>query len=296
MNWLILSNDGQNAEEIKELINSTFVNSTIHEAALQSKDFFHVYDKLNLITHCVIFSNSASHSADVNFILGFLTGKKMTVYSVDKMGIETAVKHGFVEYFQDDVSLYDFLKNNSKKIIKDNLVREAKHYLIERGIPLTSDNFAEAIEKGDKELCRYFYVAGLDVNVRDSLGTPMLNIAARTDNLEMVIWLIERGADINATSEDRGYTAVMDAVWRGDKKITSYLIEKKADLNTVNKEGQTNIVLAVGADRTEICKMLVENGADPDVPDSMGMSAYGYAQLFKKDEIAAILEKYHKED
>ena len=42
--------------------------------------------------------------------------------------------------------------------------------------------------------------------------------------------------------------------------------------------------------------MLVENGADPDVPDSMGMSAYGYAQLFKKDEIAAILEKYHKED
>ena len=76
MNWLILSNDGQNAEEIKELINSTFVNSTIHEAALQSKDFFHVYDKLNLITHCVIFSNSDSHSADVNFILGFLTGKK----------------------------------------------------------------------------------------------------------------------------------------------------------------------------------------------------------------------------
>ena len=98
-----------------------------------------------------------------------------------------------------------------------------------------------------------------------------------------------------AISEDRGYTAVMDAVWRGNEKITRYLIEKGAELNTINKEGQTNLVLAVGANRENIVKLLAENGADPDVKDMMGMSAYNYATLFKKQKLVDILKPYHKE-
>ena len=55
----------------------------------------------------------------------------------------------------------------------------------------------------------------------------MLNIAARNDKVELIHWLIDKGADINAVSEDRGYTAIMDAVWRGDKEITELLSEIK---------------------------------------------------------------------
>ena len=54
-------------------------------------------------------------------------------------------------------------------------------------------------------------------------------------------------------------------------------------------------VLAVGADRTKICEILAKNGADPDIKDQMGMSAYGYATLFKKTELVEILKPYHKE-
>jgi len=135
----------------------------------------------------------------------------------------------------------------------------------------------------------------MSVDSRDRDGTPMLNIAARNDRLDFVQWLVEQGADINAVSEDRGYTAIMDAVWRGNIEITEYLIKKGSDLNTINKEGQSMLVLAVGANRTQICKILAENGANPDIPDAMGMSAYGYAKLFKKVDIVSILEKYHKE-
>ena len=296
MKWLILTTSVQSAKTAQEIINAKFPKSAIINADLTSGGLENIYAALPQITHCVIFADAEARSGDVNFILGFLSGKKMPVYSVGKNGLEAIVTHGFIKDFPSDTALYDFLNTNAAKIIREHLVHQAKQYLIDRGIPLTADNFAEAIEKGDRDLCTYFYVAGLNVNSRDSLGTPMLNIAARADNLDMVVWLLERGADINAASEDRGYTAVMDAVWRGNKQITAYLTEKGADVNTVNKEGQTNIVLAVGADRIEICKMLVEHGADPDVPDSMGMSAYGYAQLFKKDEITAILQKYHKED
>ena len=106
--------------------------------------------------------------------------------------------------------------------------------------------------------------------------------------------IYELGADINAISEDRGYTAVMDAVWRGNEKITKYLISKGADLNTINKEGQNNLILAVGANRESLVKLLAENGADPDVKDMMGMSAYNYAVLFKKQKLVEILTPYHK--
>ena len=129
----------------------------------------------------------------------------------------------------------------------------------------------------------------------DKDGTPMLNIACRSDNLSAVKWLLNHGAELNGVSKDRGYTAIMDAVWRGNEDITKFLIRKGAELNTISKEGQTMLILAVGADKTEIVRMLAENGADPDIQDGMGMSAYGYAQLFKKEEILSILEKYHKE-
>ena len=123
----------------------------------------------------------------------------------------------------------------------------------------------------------------------------MLNVAVRNDNEELTKMILDCGADINAVSKDRGYTAVMDAVWKGNKDITKLLISRGAELNTISKEGQSNLVLAVGADKVDICKILVENGADPDIKDQMGMSAYNYACLFKKDKILEIIKPFHKE-
>ena len=120
----------------------------------------------------------------------------------------------------------------------------------------------------------------------------MLNIACRNDNFDFVKMFLELGANIEAVSDDRGYTAVMDAVWRGNEKITKFLIENGADLNTISKEGQSNLVLAVGAGRENIVKLLAENGSDCDVKDMMGMSAYNYAVLFKKTRIVDILKPF----
>ena len=58
--------------------------------------------------------------------------------------------------------------------------------------------------------------------------------------------------------------------------------------------GQNNLILAVGANRESLVKLLAENGADPDVKDMMGMSAYNYAVLFKKQKLVEILTPYHK--
>lgn len=191
--------------------------------------------------------------------------------------------------------LMETLERDYISLTREATTRLAKRKLFLKGIPFTSDCFGQFIAKNKIEIVNTFLSGGMSVNSKDDTGTPMLNIACRTDNFELAKMLLSLGADINAVSEDRGYTAVMDAVWRGNEKITKYLIDNCAELNTVNKEGQTNLILAVGANRENIVKLLVENGANPDFKDMMGMSAYNYATLFKKDRLVELLKPYHKE-
>lgn len=160
------------------------------------------------------------------------------------------------------------------------------------GIPFTSDSFAKYIAKDDTEKCNLLLDAGLLANTYTAEGVPMLCIATRNDCFDKVKWLLERGADINAVSKDRGYSAVMDAVWRKNFEITEYLIEKGANLDFISSDGQPILVLAIGNGNLKIAELLLAHGADPDIKDSMGMSARGYANLFKRPGMVELMEKY----
>ena len=162
------------------------------------------------------------------------------------------------------------------------------------GIPFTPDCFSSYIAKDDEEIVNLFYDAGMSVNVRDAAGTPMLCIAARSGRKNMIEWLVERGAEINAISKDRGYSPVMDAVWKSSLDIVDLLIKLGADLNIVSNDGQTALIVATGASNPRICELLVKNGADPNFKDKMGMSSLEYARLFKKQILVPIYEEYAK--
>lgn len=296
MKWLIIFRRKEELHNVSSFISCCFPDSTIYIAESKSAAFQNVYSVLNDISHAVVFAAEHEVNPLLHFVLGYISGKNLPVYAIGQNDIESAVEHKFIKPFSDERQLLAYLKKNASEIIRDYTVRSAREILNEKGVPLTAENFANAIIAGDKELCRNFYEAGMDVNVRDLNGTPLLNVACRAEQFDMVTWLLARDADINAVSTDRGYTALMDAVWKGSEELTEFLTENGADVNTVNKEGQTNLVLAVGASRTNICCILAEHGADPDVKDAMGMSAYEYAKLFKKEAILKVLEPYHKED
>ena len=293
MTWLLISQNSE-TDNIKSIISQKYKGAVIYDCGVNKEELQDLYQILPSVTNCVLLVDSVKELA-LEFVVGYICGQGISLYTTCKDLPKEVLDFEDILVFESQENLEKHIKSKAKQIINDNLAVESYNFLFENGLPFDADNFAKQIEKGKQELCECYINAGMDVNARDSYGTPMLNIAARSDNLDFVKWLIDMGADIKAVSSDRGYTAVMDAVWRGNKEITKFLIEQGSDLNTISKEGQTMLVLAVGADKKEIVKMLVENGADPDIPDGMGMSAYGYAQLFKKQEIISILEKYHKE-
>ncbi len=300
MKWLIITDNKTLTSKCTEFITTSNKKDKVISTPLKLDSLKSNKKLFRELAACIIYAKDEKAittplGASLSSLYGFFASEKVPVFTNIKLLFEDPVFGKDIGIgCSDDNELYELIKKKYNKISDEASMRLAKQNLLNRGIPYTSDCFGTYIAKNKAEVVHEFLAAGMSINARDDLGTPMLNIACRNDNFEFVQMIFELGADINAVSEDRGYTAVMDAVWRGNEKITKYLISKGADLNTINKEGQNNLILAVGANRESLVKLLAENGADPDVKDMMGMSAYNYAVLFKKQRLVEILEPYHK--
>lgn len=302
MKWLLITNDNDSdfQKNFSEILSSFDKKNKLTFCDFDCGNIKKTLKKCEDFASCFIFLKPNSEFSEETALLfctllGFFEAKNITIFSNLVFINENKLFGKNIIKFSNFGDLTDVLKKNYKKISENAVKRLAKNKLLERGIPFTSDCFATYIAKNKIEVVNEFLEAGMSINEKDDAGVPMLNIACRNDNFDFVKMFLELGANIEAVSDDRGYTAVMDAVWRGNEKITKFLIENGADLNTISKEGQSNLVLAVGAGRENIVKLLAENGSDCDVKDMMGMSAYNYAVLFKKTRIVDILKPFHKE-
>lgn len=291
MKWLVLAEKSLSGSPLDEILRKKFPDAEI--VCKSESDFSMDFDFLSEVTHSVVLL-SLNENEKISCLSGFFAGQGVEIYTTDKNPGGFLLDSGLIQSFESEDDLISFISESSAQILQEQQEEDSYNYLFENGYPFDGNNFARYIEKWNEKICRCYVDAGMDVNISDSEGTPMLNIAARADNIEAARWLVSCGASLDSVSKDRGYTAIMDAVWRGNAEMTKFFIEKGAELDTISKDGQTMLVLAVGADKTEIVKMLAENGADPDIKDGMGMSAYDYANLFKKTEILSILEKYRK--
>lgn len=250
-------------------------------------------------SHCIVIDScKMAASPDYASFLGLLLGEKTMTFihtggeyekRYEKIQMDGQT---FFRCFDDINSLIKYVTNNYELLEVEERQLSSLQRLLTLGIPFTSDMFAHYIAKDKTDICELFLNAGMIPSALNGEGVPMLCIAARNDCFDKVKWLLENGAEINAVSHDRGYTPVMDAVWRKNFEITEYLIEAGADLSVVSSDGQPILVLAVGNGDYRIVDLLLTNGANPDIQDSMGMSARGYANLFKKNGIDKLMEKY----
>lgn len=300
MTFLLISQNDIFSKVITSSITEIEKNAKIHTSDFslsKIRKTIKQFEKLSLI---LIFKEdnvniTSEELSTLSSITGFAVAKDILILTnIKELYNLSFLQKDSIVYLKTKNEFLNYIKQKYESISLNDTKRSSKKKLLEKGIPFTPDCFGTYIAKDKTDICNLFISGGIDINSRDENGTPMINIAVRNDNEELVKKFIKLGADINAVSEDRGYTPVMDAVWRGNLELTKLFIKEGAELNTINKEGQTNLVLAVGANKTKIIEALAKAGADPDIKDQMGMSAYGYASLFKKEEILSILEPYHK--
>ena len=303
MNWLIVAPDkaSKDLSTVKDFLNGKkdsikelFICENLSKAQIEE-----VLKEMEDVSHCIILDTiKIQNNTNYTFLLGLLCGLKIGTFLQVNPGVFSKyeiLKYQFGMFFKIYENVNDILSSIEKNYTsyeKAFLQKQALKDLMKKGIPFSADSFATFIEKDNDEMCQKFLEAGMDVNAFTVSGIPLLGVACRSDCINKVKWLLDNGADINVVSKDRGYTPVMDAVWRKDYDIVELLIQRKAKLNCVSSDGQPILVLAVGNGNAKIVELLLASGADADIKDSMGMSARGYANLFKKDGMVELFAKY----
>jgi ankyrin repeat protein len=87
--------------------------------------------------------------------------------------------------------------------------------------------------------------------------------AASFGNLDIVKFLVEHGANVNAAATVAGftgYTALIYASERGQVNVVKYLIKHGANINAKKKNGDTALSLAENNGHTEVARILREAG------------------------------------
>ncbi len=98
-----------------------------------------------------------------------------------------------------------------------------------------------AVFTGDLTGVKQALTVGADPNAKDpQSGSTMLSIAALMGHTEIVTWLLEHGADVNAKSRDGG-TALHAAAFLGRIEAVKLLLEHGADTTLRNNMGSTAI-------------------------------------------------------
>ena len=252
-------------------------------------------EAISVPTHALILSNLSPRWFD--FLAGFSCGSHIPFLAYGEKAT-TGVPEGFSTYFnliETEAELRNYLEKENLELKKreDAMgISKARGALLETGIPINEESLANCAGEGSIWEVSLFLAAGFSPDTRNKAGVPLLNIAARKGNMEVLRYLILAGAQLNLVAGDRGTSALIDSVMSKHPEMASDLVKAGADLNIASKDGQTALTVAVGASDETMVEILLKAGADPDITDSMGQSARKYAALFHKESITKLFNTY----
>lgn len=234
---------------------------------------------------CVV-DESDTEATWFAYMIGFTRGKEMPIalYSLNpELSLAPWIEE--VRLFVELEAVVAYYSSESLEWTSKEDRRMAKVALLERGVSWHGESLAQCVRDGDVESVKLFIASGFPPDVRDKAGVPILCLAARFKHRNVVELLLESGADINAQSDDRGYSPLMDAAQQGDEGLLEYLLGHGSNPDLQSKDGQTALVLAVGRSDAPAIARLLEHGASPDIADKLGLTARKYAKLFHNPQI-----------
>ena len=160
---------------------------------------------------------------------------------------------------------------------------------------------------GDIEAVSELLANGADVNARESkFEQTALMWAAAERHADVVKLLLEKGADISATSklipepkaffietpgsmgtnlpdtlrfreETGGFNTLQFAARSGDIGSVIALLDAGADIDAATKEEGSALVIAAAAGHEKLALTLLERGANPDIADAYGITPLHFA-------------------
>lgn len=161
---------------------------------------------------------------------------------------------------EDPLSIEQILKNRAGQTSIDKISK-----LLESGLD-TEDRYGRtpltmAVECRYYDLVSALLEAGVDVNLNQPLITAIGSNDASIPDTELVLLLINVGADVNQTDKHSLNTPLMQAVNFDDANIVEILIEYGADVNKKDNKDQTALSIAKDRQNDRIVEILLANEA-----------------------------------
>jgi uncharacterized protein len=172
-----------------------------------------------------------------------------------------------------------------------------------------------AARTGNVEAVKVLLARGADANAKERYrGQTALMWAAAERHADVVKLLLERGADWKIQSLARetnipklsaassvtpmargGLTAFHFAAREGDIETGRVMLDAGVDINQVDVDGTSGLVISILNKRYSYAKFLLDRGAEPNIADSRGRAAL-YAAIDMRNQDYSALPAHTEDD
>lgn len=142
-----------------------------------------------------------------------------------------------------------------------------------------------AANTNNLEIVKFLVEAGADVN--EGYFTPLV-LAVENNNMEITKYLIDHGADINP---QRDWGPLQAAVYNNESNIemVRFLLDKGSDINISGRRNYPPLRLAIVSDLRDIVELLIQRGADLNIKNPSGSTPLHAAIIKEKTEYVQLL-------
>jgi len=145
---------------------------------------------------------------------------------------------------------------------------------------------------GHLDVVKYLLVKGADINHKETgHGKNALMLAAEEGHLSVVKLLIEKKANVSAIN-NYGGTSLMAAAQNGHLNSILVLLSHGSKIDHKGNEGQTALMLACGKGHLPAVKLLISKGSDFKLRDNAGRTPEDWAKIAGHHNIASYLQAY----
>jgi palmitoyltransferase ZDHHC13/17 len=139
-------------------------------------------------------------------------------------------------------------------------------------------NAVKATQYGVLERVRELHQKGeLDLNKPDNENVYLLHWAAINNRIDIANYLLDNGVDVDPVGGELESTPMNWAARAGYVQMVVFLIKRGAKTDHFDIEGFSTIHLATMFAHSNVVAYLLVNGVDPDMPDKNGVTPLMYA-------------------
>ncbi|WP_264723571.1 ankyrin repeat domain-containing protein [Wolbachia endosymbiont (group A) of Cheilosia soror] len=197
-----------------------------------------------------------------------------------------ASKHGrLIDDFYKDTNLHLLVENDDYKAIKNLLAYIKKKHQDKLSEIVNAKDGCDiaplhlAAGNGKLDIVKYLINKGASIDVRDCFYQTPLYWAAKSGELDMVKYLVNKGASVDI-EDSYGWTALYWAVENENFYIAEYLIKEKGiDVSARYSNGKTMLHEAIRFAKLDAVRYLIGKGIDIDIKDGYGDTPLHWAAI-----------------